>query len=92
MARYTKVGRIVTINAYIAYPTTADVTAMNISGLPFSCFSFGNLAVDTNQGATTSIQIATGATTFKFTNNVGTTPTNAACSGKFFIFSGSYTV
>ena len=44
-ARYTKVGRLVTISASITYPVTADASDAAIAGLPFTTFN-GTSGVD----------------------------------------------
>ena len=38
-AKYVKIGRLVTVSAYITYPTTSNTSTATISGLPFTSYS-----------------------------------------------------
>jgi len=38
-AKYVKVGRLVTVSAYITYPTTSNTSTATISGLPFTSYN-----------------------------------------------------
>ena len=38
-AKYVKIGRLVTVSAYITYPTTSNTSTATISGLPFTSYN-----------------------------------------------------
>jgi uncharacterized protein YjbI with pentapeptide repeats len=91
-ATYTKIGRQVTCNAKIIYPSTANGSAAQINGLPFTSNS-DNHAVSTmftDQGAYFSL-VVTQSTTALITRNLsGADLSNANLSGKTLIFTISY--
>jgi hypothetical protein len=75
-ARYTKVGRLVTISASITYPVTADASDAIIAGLPFTTFN-GTSGVDgggtsfTDSATALMFLIAKNTTSFDIRANAG---------------------
>jgi hypothetical protein len=65
-ANYTKIGRQVFIQCELQYPSTADVSDMDISGLPFAArdtFRFAGVMAYTTSTLAGSAQILNGQTT-----------------------------
>lgn len=75
-ARYTKIGRLVTISASITYPVTADASDAIIAGLPFTTFN-GTSGVDgggtsfTDSATALMFLIAKNTTSFDIRANAG---------------------
>jgi len=75
-ARYTKVGRLVTISASITYPVTADASDAIIAGLPFTTFN-GTSGVDgggtsfTDSATSLMFLVAKNTTSFDIRANAG---------------------
>ena len=90
-ARYTRIGRLITIETQITYPATASAASAVINGLPFTvvqygvCNSITNASVQINGliGGTQSIYLRSG---------LAVDATNAQMSLKYIIISGSYSV
>ncbi|MEK9769022.1 MAG: hypothetical protein VW683_08895 [Betaproteobacteria bacterium] len=77
VANYTKIGRQVFIQCELQYPSTADVTDMDISGLPFAArdtYRFAGVMSYTTSALAGSAQIINGTTTsIRFRQNGGST-------------------
>jgi hypothetical protein len=88
-ARYTKVGRVVTLQVKFTYPATASVSGAGITSLPFAPSSdcSGSYYSGTTAGATL---FASGV--MFFANSAGGGVTNAVLSGQTVIFSMTYSV
>jgi hypothetical protein len=89
-AFYTKVGRQVFAHYYFTYPTTVDVTANAVGGLPFTASNVnaarGGSAVTYNEmNAFISIYGPRNGTAWQYVNGVGNGYTNAQLSGKTFM-------
>ncbi len=91
-AVYTKIGNLVTANAYITFPATASVLTAKIS-LPFAALKYdaGVLSSNSASLATSCLSIGAGAAV-SVRNNVFTALTNVDLSGANILFSISYTV
>ena len=97
-ATYTKIGRTVTVSAYIQYPSNSNGSNASLS-LPFSGitasgnYQAGSLYyVGTSIAYTMGVGIDTGGTTINFRNNTsgGNKLTNANLSSFALIFSITY--
>jgi hypothetical protein len=71
--KYTKVGRTVFVETFIRYPTTADTTNVEITGLPFTPVNGGNAFL----GAVVPANAIT-AMTKSFVTTTGIQPVTAA--------------
>jgi hypothetical protein len=90
-ASYIKIGRAVTINVELTFPSTANASAVTIS-LPFSSDSStrGGGAIFSNRSsAGTNIYFAGGAN-FVLYDDAGGSLTNANLTTKYLIFSLTY--
>lgn len=90
---YTKVGNIVTVTGIVTFPATANASAAQIGGLPFTAKanSTGFFPAVNNASLNIVGNVAQGTATFylaqpETTNN----RTNANMSGKLIAFSGTY--
>lgn len=100
VGRYTKVGRVVSWQAFVSYPTTASSAQAVISGLPLavsagtSTVGRSGASVDlTNANLHVGIlQGVTSTTTLDLFDRIngGTSITNANLSGKYLYMSGQY--
>lgn len=90
-AVYTKVGRLVTVNAYVIYPVTANASTARIN-LPFACPFFDSGAASSSLGNVASVINIGGTTTIEFRNTSQVRQTNASLSGASILFTFSYTV
>lgn len=86
-ATYTKIGRLVTANFAIVYPTTASAATCRVGGLPFTsrsgAFSYP-MVVSTNQtGVCKTGLVDDAATTFLLVDTGGNALTNVQMSGLF---------
>lgn len=94
-ARYTRIGRSVTVQAVITYPATASALAMEISGLPFTAGAPASTGVLTNTNQTNIALVNTGNTyvrLYTVPNAAFTRPTNADLSGKSIYLTIIYSV
>ena len=93
-ANYVKVGKLVTINVFLTFPSTVDVNNVAMSGLPFTVASnnYPPLTIVTNSGVALSCYANAATTTLSFglAINYSTSITNASMSGKGMIISGTY--
>jgi hypothetical protein len=95
-ARYTKIGRMVYVTAYIVYPATADATAAALSGLPFTVQTGQYAPFTSTTGAGTAISVqansATTSATIVSPSNFNTAITNATLSGAGILLNGQYNI
>jgi len=95
-ARYTKIGRMVLVTAYIIYPATASATAAALSGLPFTVanLEFSPFSSTSGSGTAISIQGNQNSTNMTIVTpaNFNVAVTNATLSGAGIILSGQYNV
>jgi hypothetical protein len=95
-AVYTKIGRTVTIQCVMTFPTTSDASNVQIGGLPFALVAPTSAVspIDSNKGGTAANAIArssTSLTSLFFTNaSDGTFWTNANFSTRVVTFSLTY--
>ena len=90
-AVYTKVGRLVTVNAEITYPVTASILNARINLPLVSAFYDLGLANATTGNVYNLISIG-GTNAFEFRNASLVRQTNASLSGAGILFTFSYTV
>jgi hypothetical protein len=94
-AKYTKIGRLVTVTTYFEYPSTASSAQPRISGLPFTLeangFSTGALSSGAAQIAFVRGQAGNSSAQLFAINATGAL-TNANFSTQFVIFTFSYQV
>ena len=90
--RYTKIGRAVTIQGTITYPTTADTTAGRIGGIPFAFSDICPMSISYigAGGSTVSYFIGFGSNELEFAANSGSGIQNATLSGLSIRFFGTY--
>lgn len=96
-ATYTKIGRLVEVEAAIYFPTTASIATVKITGLPFTAAdgydNTGGLSISaTNVGANYYMLITRGSSTFTINTNADVGVTNVTYSGKVLKFFGWYHV
>jgi hypothetical protein len=95
-ARYTKIGRMVYVIAYIIYPATANATAAALSGLPFAVQTsqYSPFAATSGSGTAISIQANTASSNMTIVTpaNFNVAIPNATLSGAGILFSGQYNV
>ena len=90
-AYYTRIGRLVTVNVYVTYPSTSDSSNAKLS-LPFVCSNYDiGMASSTNGAAHSAITIGAAASC-SFRNLSVVSLTNADLSGAQILFTVSYTV
>ena len=95
-AKYTRVGRQITINMFITYPVTASVSAAALDGLPFAVAgsNYPPLTIVGNSGVALSAYANATITTITIGTaaNYATTVSNVTLSGTNMIISGTYFV
>jgi len=95
-ATYTRVGRQVTINAYLIYPSTSSAANAALTGLPFNCAAnnYPPLTIDSNSGVALSsfVNAVSKNISIGIASNYATTVTNSSLSSKGIIISGTYFV
>ena len=96
-AKYTRIGRTVTIVANITFPATASSANVNIGGLPFApiddihglCIGYTTI----NPAPTILIEsVSSGKIGLYTTTGGGSGLLNSTVSGKNIRFSGTYTI
>jgi hypothetical protein len=89
--KYTKVGNLVTVTFYVAFPSTADTSVAKITGLPYVSSVYAGVAL---QGATIATAFVNNPTSeIQFVNNTNTAySTNANLSTQGFFGCVSYQV
>lgn len=90
--RFTRVGRLVMVSAFITYPTTASGLDTLIGGLPFvsATGTYASASPLTNYGAQVCTYLGAGLSNFDLRNNSGGVLTNANMSGKYITFTLTY--
>jgi hypothetical protein len=89
--RYTKIGRVITIQGDITFPTTVSTNLAVISGLPYTAGTTASYAIGfTNETGILRCVTNAGAVTVDFYIGAANA-TNVNLSTKRIIFSGSYT-
>lgn len=92
--KYTRIGRQVTVSVFISYPSTANVSAALIGGLPFASNSAQQSATaiwnDASVGVYGFIDASTSNIILRDFAN--TSVTNLQLSGRFLCFTFAYTV
>jgi hypothetical protein len=88
---YTKIGRIVKLEGFITYPSTASVAIAEIGGLPFN--NANVILFPAPYGTEATMAHVWGGTSqnLSFTNAGLSQLTNATMSGDIFFFCGTYT-
>ena len=94
---YTKIGRLVEVEAAIYFPATASTAAVQITGLPFTAAggddNTGGLSITaTNVGGNYYMLITRGSSTFTINTNADVGVTNVTYSSKVLKFFGWYHV
>lgn len=89
-ARYTKIGRTVTLIASINYPSTASTNAVLLSGLPFSSVQYGTAIPFQSSGV--SFTLFSIGTQILARTPSNANVTNIQLSSQFINFSLVYTV
>ena len=90
-ARYTRVGRLVTIETQVTYPVTASAAGAVINGLPFTVVNYGVCNSITNASVQINGLIG-GTQSIYLRSALAVDATNAQMSFKYIIISGSYSV
>ena len=92
--KYTKIGRAVTIQGTIQYPSTANTTAAQFTGLPFAFVGIApfSIAYTGIAAATVNYLIAHSSTGPLFYSSTGSQTQNAALSGGMIQFFGTYMI
>ena len=92
-ATYTKIGRLVTLNCQFTFPTTANASIIQITGMPFAPTA-GNAtgALSTSNASATVyvVTIASALAILYLRNTANNNPTNANFSAAFLSFSITY--
>ena len=90
--RYTKIGRAVTIQGTITYPTTANTTASRIAGIPFAFSDIApmNISYIGSGGSTVFYFMGFGSNELEFYGNAANGITNATLSTLSIRFFGTY--
>ena len=92
--RYTKIGRQVTVNLYVVYPSTADVSSAKIGGLPFALTAAisgsGGAWGYTNGSGAAQYAISPSASIIQIYDNNGAARTNLNMNLTYNIVTLSY--
>jgi hypothetical protein len=92
-ARYIKVGRLVFINIYIAFPVTSNTASVRIGGLPFTAgdgYYYPTGRCSYSGGGRLVLQVNEGSTNSFLYEEANGLPGNNNLSNGFLIMSGSY--
>jgi hypothetical protein len=91
---YVRIGKQVTINAFLTFPATANASNINIGGLPFTVAAnnYAPGCMSTNSGVSTVAEFAATTKTFYVVDptNTGIFRVNANLTGANIILSGTY--
>ena len=91
-ATYTKIGNIVTLSAVISYPSTADISAAKIGGLPFNGLTNSPVLIAQYSNVAVVGYINTNAINIVRADNYTTAITNVSLSTNGVLISATYTV
>lgn len=93
-ARYTRVGRLISVQMQVIYPTTVNASAAKIGGLPFVAASSptaqGHSFGYTNGSGATALLVNASTSLIELYNAAGGAVTNANMSAKFNYISFCY--
>jgi hypothetical protein len=95
-ATYTKIGRLVSAQVYLTYPSTASIASASITGLPYTSasgrgWSAGAVFTDAASGKFAVVsQSSTNISFFNTADNSGAT--NVLFTGRFVILNFTYFV
>jgi len=90
--KYTRYGRIVTINAVLNYPATSDVSAAKINGLPYATGIEAVVSVNQYNGTVISGRLLSATISFVNAASFITPVTNAGLSTVYVIVSSTYQI
>jgi hypothetical protein len=90
--RYTKVGRLVTVQGSITYPATVSGANTSWGGFPFNAGDIFALKIIYSDSPIANVTYISSNTVNAFLLTPGVNVTNATMSGKNVIFSGTYMV
>jgi hypothetical protein len=88
-AKYTKIGRIVSIECEVVYPVTADASTARLTGLPWNESFYGVGAVITTSSTDVNA-IVNGGGKINFQTTAAAGVANSAFSGKYIRFTVQY--
>ena len=91
-ATYTKIGRTVTVQAAITYPSTANGSSAKIGGLPFTAANAITVSVIYSTATVANFTYLSGNTTDLFALTPGVNVTNATLSTRLIQLAGTYQV
>jgi len=91
-AKYTKVGRAVSIQGAITYPTTASTVTAQFTGFPFNAVDSIQMSLIYTDASVATFTYLSGNTTNVYPLIPGVNITNATLSGKLISFAGTYFV
>ena len=91
-ATYIRIGKLVTVQVFLTFPTTVNTTQALIGGLPFTsaASTYSEASVFTNSGLTFNAYLGASVSSFDFRNNTNTNYTNANLSTKFVVVTLTY--
>jgi hypothetical protein len=93
-ATYTRIGRSITAQAYVIYPSTASALAAKISGFPFAPISTANYysptIINTTASVVACLRAYSGGIFAIVTANGNVDVTNAQLTGALVLFSLTY--
>ena len=94
-AKYIKIGRQVTVNAFISYPANANANNATIGGLPFTvdAGSYVPAPILTNTGVSVSANLLATTATFLLVNPINASSyLNSMFNGTYITVSATYFV
>ena len=90
--KYTKIGRAVTVQGSVTYPSTASSNQAKIAGFPFTAADIIFLTVAYTDASLASFTYFTGTNTESILTTPGLNVLNSTVSGKTIQFFGTYMV
>ena len=90
--KYTKIGRAVTIQGVITYPSTVNTTASKFGGLPFAFVGIAPFSICSSNNAADVAYLYAVSGGPQFENSAGYSTTNVMLSGKQVYFFGTYMI
>jgi hypothetical protein len=91
-ARYTRIGRILTYEINLQYPTTTNTNSAIISGLPYNSATNTNGKIIYTTASVSTVTYLSGSGANIYILTPGANVTNAAISGQLFVIQGTYSV
>ncbi len=94
-ASYTKIGRTVTVSAYITCPTSSSTSQFRITSLPFTTLGSANYAIgaaytQSNSSDHVFVQVNPANNDLFVYKNIGNNISYADLSGAYFLFTVTY--